>query len=145
MSLVGLCVFNFKCLKKSLYNQEKVLCCCNRFPYIYQCSNKSWFQLMEWFIFSAGLFLPLLNSPSVTNVLFQTCWQRQDIMALILFMLEMRGGNIVLILAFYPSLSFSSLTFLLSCYRLTYAGTPAAMHCEFVYYSLNTMKGKVAS
>lgn len=73
---------------------------------------------MEWFIFSAGLFLPLLISPSVTNVLFQTCWQRQHVMALILFMLEMRGGRIVLILAFYPSLSLSSLTFLPSCEQL---------------------------
>lgn len=100
MSLVARCLTSDYYYLWSLCKFERALLLSSVTSYL---SLQQQVLLMEWFIFSAP---PL--SPSVTNVLFQTCWQRQHVMALILFMLEIRGGKIVLILAFCPSLSFSS-------------------------------------
>lgn len=88
------------------------------------------------------LLLPLLISPSVTNVLFQTCWQSQHVMALILFMPENEGSEDSADSCFLSVfVSFPSLTSSRPGYRLTRAAA-AALPCEFVYYSFNTREEK---
>lgn len=57
------------------------------------------------------LLLPLLISPPWTNVLLQTRWQRQPVMALILYALEMRGNELCW---FFSFSCFSSLSLYLS-------------------------------
>lgn len=68
------------------------------------CSNKLWIpayskvdpQTLPLFL----LLLLIIIIPLLTNVLFQMCWQRQSVMALILCMLEIRGNELRQILSF---------------------------------------------